>query len=370
MAAFVESFDGMEQKFQKWPLLTLTPVILTAVFLMLVLATPNLVSDSAKSLAQQPAASYEEEMASGREFLRRGRWEDALKSLKRANELKGKTSAETFYMIAVAYMGLEAYKNVAQSCDSAVQFAGDDVELKAKAYNLKGVALQKQADIKDLKRLQEAEAALRQAIAVKSDFNEARYNLGFVLLQQNRDPEGIEELKKYLETTFREAEDPRYAIARKLIENPRRAREPFAPDFSFTTAEGEFISLEELKGKVVLLDFWGTWCPPCVASVPALRDLNKKYSKEASFVMIGVSSDGDEEKWRAFTAREKMVWPQYLDRDHQMQKVFSVRAFPTYIVIDPEGVIRYRAVGMSFEKEANLADAINKAIKRLSKPAE
>src|SRR4030095_9812371 len=162
--------------------------------------------------------------------------------------------------------------------------------------------------------------------------------------------------------------DPRLEIARKLIENPRRAREPFAPDFSFTTAEGEFVSLDELKGKVVLLDFWGTWCGPCVASVPALRDLNKKYAKESGVVMLGVSSDGDEDKWKTFTAKEKMVWPQYLDRDHAVQRAFAVRAFPTYIVIDAEGIVRYRDVGTSFEREANLTSAINKEIKRLAKP--
>jgi peroxiredoxin len=344
----------------------LTPVILIVVVALLALSTAQLFSRSAGTFAQQPAAAtYEEEIANGRELLRRRRFEDALKSFKRANDLKGKSSAEAFYLIANAYMGLEAYKNAVQSCDSTVQFAGDNVELKAQAYNLKGVALQKSADIKDLKRLQEAEGAIRQAIAVKSDFNEARYNLGFVLLQQNRDPEGTEELKKFLEMV---PNDPKTETARKLIENPRRAREPFAPDFSFTTAEGEFVSLDELKGKVVLLDFWGTWCGPCVASVPALRDLNKKYSKESGFVMIGVSSDGDEEKWKAFTVKEKMVWAQYLDRDRAVQRAFAVRAFPTYIVIDAEGIIRYRAVGMSFEKEANLTSAINKEIKRLAKP--
>jgi len=344
---------------------------LFAVFVLTALAfallVPGTSFKTSIALAQEPAATFEEEIANGRELLKRRRFEDALKSFKRANDLKGKTSAEAFYLMANAYMGLEAYKTAAQSCDSAAQFAGDNVELQAQAYNLKGVALQKQADVKDIKKLQEAEAALRQAISVKSDFSDAYYNLGFVLMQQNRDPDGAAELKKFLEMA---PNDSKVEIARKLIDNPRRAREPFAPEFSLTTAEGEYISLDELKGKVVLLDFWGTWCGPCVASVPALRDLNKKYAKESGFVMIGVSSDGDEDKWKTFTAKEKMVWPQYLDRDHAVQRAFAVRAFPTYVVIDPEGVIKYRAVGASFEKEANLTDAISKAIKRLSKISE
>lgn len=316
------------------------------------------------ALAQPPAATYEEEIANGRDFLKRLRFEDALKSFKRANDLKEKTCAECFFLMANAYMGLEAYKNVMLSTDSALQLAGDNAQLQAQAYNLKGVALQKQSDNKDMKKLEEAEAAIRQAIAVKPNFSEAFYNLGIILLQQRRDTDGIAELKKFIEM---DPEDANVANARQLIANPRRARELFAPDFSFTTSEGEYVSLDELHGKVVLLDFWGTWCPPCVASLPGLRDLNKKYGKDSSFVIISVSSDGDEEKWKAFVAKEKMVWPQFLDRDRKIQRTFAIRAFPTYILLDHEGVIKYRTVGMSLEKEAKLEDAIHKQVKLLSK---
>jgi thiol-disulfide isomerase/thioredoxin len=338
--------------------------IVFTLFMLAVLFSSGSILNTPAALAQLPSATYEEEIATGRDFLKRRRFEDALKSFKRANDLKEKRCAECFYLMANAYMGLEAYKNVALSLDSAIQLAGDDLQLQAQAYNLKGVALQKQADNKDQKKLQDAEAAFRQALALKPDFVEGHYNLGVILMQQNRDSEGIVELKKLLELA---PDNPNTAGARLMIANPRRAREPFAPEFSFTTAEGESMSLDELHGKVVLLDFWGTWCPPCVASVPGLRDLNKKFGKNSSFVMISVSSDGNAEKWRAFVAKEKMVWPQYLDSDHRVQYAFNIRAFPTYILLDPDGVIKYRAVGMGLEKEANLADAINKQVKLLTK---
>jgi len=85
--------------------------------------------------------------------------------------------------------------------------------------------------------------------------------------------------------------------------------------------------------------------------------------------MIGVSVRDEEEEWRAFTAREKMVWLQYRDENHSVQRAFAVNKFPTYIVLDHEGVIRYRTSGMSFEREAALSDAINKQIKLLQKAA-
>ncbi|HEY0348683.1 MAG TPA: hypothetical protein VGC60_11075 [Pyrinomonadaceae bacterium] len=72
-----------------------------------------------------------------------------------------------------------------------------------------------------------------------------------------RDAEGIVELKKYVEA---QPNGSKAESAARLIENPRRARAAYAPDFSLTTADGEFVSLEDLHAKVLLLDFWGTWC--------------------------------------------------------------------------------------------------------------
>jgi thiol-disulfide isomerase/thioredoxin len=338
-----------------------------AVLMVMTLAAPFVPKHfgAFRAFAQE-TETYEQEIQTGRDFMRRRRYEDALKAFKRANELKGKTSPEAFLLMANAFMGLEAYKSVAQSSDRVIELAANNPSMQAEAYNLKGIALQKQWDGKDQKKLQESETALRQSIALKPDLSEPHYNLGVVLLQQNRDADGIAELKQYLQM---DPKAPNISDARGMIDNPRRAREPFAPDFSITTSEGEYISLDELKGKVVLLDFWGTWCPPCVASVPGLRDLNKRYGKETSFMMISVSSDGDEEKWKDFIVKERMVWPQFLDRDHVVQRAFNVRGFPTYILLDPEGVIRYRSLGMSLDKESALEDAVKKQIKLLAKQA-
>jgi thiol-disulfide isomerase/thioredoxin len=316
--------------------------------------------------SQGTEESYDLEFHKGLDLLRRRRWDDALKSFKRANDLRNKQSAECFYGMAQAYQGLEAYKNVAESCDKMIEFSAGDTKTQAMGYNLKGIALQAQADIKDQKKLQEAEAAFRQGLALNTDLAILHYNLGFTLLQENRDPEGIAELKKFTEL---QPEGVKAESALKLIGNPRRAREAFAPDFSITTSAGEYVSLEDLRGKVVLLDFWGTWCPPCVASVPALRDMNKRYAKEKSFVMISVSVHDEPEKWRDFTAKNQMVWPQYFDRDGVMQRAFAVNRFPTYILIDHEGIVRLRVSGMSFEREASLNDAIHKQIKIVAKSA-
>jgi len=316
--------------------------------------------------SQDNTASYEAEFQNGLKLLRGKRYEDALKSFKRANDMRNKQSAECFYGMAQAYQGLLAYKNVVESCDKMIEFSGGDVKTQANAYNLKGIALQTQADGKDQKKLQDAETSFRQGLALGTDLPILHYNLGYTLLQENRDPEGIVELKKYTELV---PEGAKAEQALKLVENPRRAREQFAPDFSITTSEGEYLTLDDLRGKVVVLDFWGTWCPPCVAALPALRDLKKRYAKEKAFVMISVSSDTVEEKWKDFILKNQMDWPQTLDRGRKVQQAFDVRAFPTYIMLDHEGIVRFRGVTTVWERTGELDDAIRKEIKIIAKSA-
>jgi peroxiredoxin len=318
-------------------------------------------------VTSQDEDDYQAELTKGRSLLRRSQFEEALKSFKRANDTREKKCAECLNLMAEAYIGLEAYKNAVESADKVLLLAGDDKQLAFAAYNNKGVALQAWAEKKDQKKLQAAEATFRQGLAIEGAPPVFRYNLGVVLLQLNRDPEGIAEIQQYLKA------QPKGATAenaKKLAANPRRARENYAPDFSFTSSEGEHIELEDLQGKVVLLDFWGTWCPPCVESVPELRNLHKKYSKEPSFVLIGISSDSDEEVWREFTTKNKMVWPQYRDKDRRIQRAFGVRAFPTYIVIDHEGIVRHRSVGMTWSRAASLDEAIRKQVKIVAKSTE
>jgi peroxiredoxin len=351
-------------------MLTRQPGRLTQMLLLIALgiliASPDRVP--ARAVTAQDL-DYDEEFMKGRDLYRRGKFEDALKSFKRANELRDKKSAECYGWMSETYMALEAYKNAIECADKVIELANGDRQLLVKAYNNKGLSLQELAERKDQKKLQAAEAVFRQGLAVEGAPAVIRYNLGVTLLEMNRDEEGIAELKIYVK------EQPNGAYvetARQMIKDPRRAREKFAPDFAFTSSEGEHITLEDLRGKVVLIDFWGTWCPPCVESVPEIRDLYKRYAKQGNFVILSISSDddGDEQTWREFIVKNKMVWPQYRDKDHRILSAFGIRAFPTYILIDHEGIVRYSSVGLSWTRSANLNDAINKQVKIVAKSNE
>jgi len=118
----------------------------------------------------------------------------------------------------------------------------------------------------------------------------------------------------------------------------------------------------------VLLDFWGTWCPPCVASVPDLRNLYKRYANEPSFVFISISSDGDEGVWQQFTEKNKMVWPQYRDQDRRILRAFGVRAFPSYILIDHEGIVRRMLTG--WQPPTSLDEMVKRQVKIIARNAD
>jgi len=83
-----------------------------------------------------------------------------------------------------------------------------------------------------------------------------------------------------------------------------------APAFSVSTVDGRQISMDDLQGKVVLLDFWATWCGPCREALPHIRNVAKKFQGQP-LVILSVSLDSDEE--REFIGKNEMNWPQYRD---------------------------------------------------------
>ena len=294
--------------------------------------------------------------------FRRSKYEEALKSYKKANKLRENSSLECLWGMARAYGKLGAAKNVIKTCDKLIQIGSDEIIYTSKAWKLRGDALYALATKKskpDKKKLTEAETAYKEALKINPRLNWAHYDLGITLITLQRVEEGVRELRIF-EKSAGEADAE---AARKIIENPRRAVEDFAPDFSVVTVDGEYIDSEELLDKIVLLDFWGAWCKPCVSALPFLSGLYKKYDEEEEFVLLSVDVNDEEAKWLQFIEENKMHWPQVRDGDRKMQRTFKVTAFPTYILIDHEGIIRYRGKGSGYSTEDQVKGAIKKALK-------
>ena len=292
----------------------------------------------AAATAQEQDAKFKEEMAKADAALAKHAYQDALKAYKRANSQKEDQSPEALHGLARAHFGSGAHAKVVDTCEDTLKYVGDNRMLEASARNLRATSLVQLSAKPDDPRLARAETDLRTVLQLAPQTAEPRYNLGYLLLRTNRDEDGIAMLREYLELAPR---SPRAVDARLLIENPRRAREPFAPDFEIVTMEGQRITLESLRGKTVLLDFWGTWCPPCRAATPDLVRLAKKYA-DRPFVIVGVSSDETEKVVQDYVQKHRMPWPQFVDLRRQVHRAFNVSVFPTYVIIDEEGIVRGR----------------------------
>lgn len=315
--------------------------------------------------AQDPSDPVAQALAQGDLYQSKRKYELALDAYHKADKLSHHSSAAAYLKIVSVEKKTGDFSSALDDAKKAIKAAGDNKAVAIQALRTRAGLLAQMAGKPTDKKLKEAEEELRQALALDPAAAVTHLDLGMLLLRQERDAEGLPELNGYVSSPG--LNPATVAETRLVIANPIRARTPFAPKFSFTSQEKQAVSNASLRGKVVLLDFWGTWCPPCRASVPMLRELNKKYSGKP-FQLVGISSDDDEDVWRTFIQAQHMDWQEYIDLSEEVLEAFKIESFPTYIVLDKDGVIRFRQSGLGEETQSELSDAINKALKRESDP--
>jgi peroxiredoxin len=123
-----------------------------------------------------------------------------------------------------------------------------------------------------------------------------------------------------------------------------------APDFTLHDMAGNSVSLPSLKGKVVLIDFWATWCQPCKKEFPALNRLADNH-KDADFVILGINLDKKKENAAEFLERMGLSLSKnmivLLDPQSSVVSSYAARAMPTSFIIDKTGLIRYVHLGFN-----------------------
>ncbi|MFZ1134783.1 MAG: TlpA disulfide reductase family protein [Candidatus Korobacteraceae bacterium] len=117
-----------------------------------------------------------------------------------------------------------------------------------------------------------------------------------------------------------------------------------APNFTVNNIDGKKLSLSDYKGKVVLLDFWATWCTPCRAEIPHFVEMQEKYGPQG-FQVIGISMDDDAKPVREFYQQYKMNYPVAVGDDKLADRFGGVMGLPVNFVIDREGRIHSKHLG-------------------------
>src|SRR5215471_6549506 len=303
--------------------------------------------------AQHKSSDFETELQAGRSAAEQSNYAEAVKHLNQANELRQGKCSECYVWLGRMDMGAGSLQQASQELDKAVATASSGPE-KASAQLYRGVVLGRQGNLK------EAENAFKQASAANPACVECRFNLGFVLLKESKDAEGVAVLKT-IAPEF--AGTPRGHEIERLIADPSRLRKNNAPEFSARLSTGEEVNLDTLKGKVVLLDFWGTWCKPCMMSLPLLKDLASKVDPN-KVAIISIDEYDAKPKWEQFIQANGMKWGQVYDGDLALHNAFGVDGFPRYYILSKDGIILAEFKGWNQNGEATIADAIARALKQ------
>jgi peroxiredoxin len=143
-------------------------------------------------------------------------------------------------------------------------------------------------------------------------------------------------------------EDPQFAAAIKKLDEADKQRQD--ADFSLPDLQGKLWTLNELRGKVVLVNFWATWCPPCRKEMPDLQKLYNRFQKKG-LVILAISMDEEPAKVPPFVAQQKFTYPILLDTGEKVSKTFLVWGIPKTFVFDRDGKLVAQSIDMRTERQ-------------------
>ncbi len=144
---------------------------------------------------------------------------------------------------------------------------------------------------------------------------------------------------------------------------PRVAKPYLAPDFTLEAEDGKTWRLADQRGKVIVLNFWATWCPPCRYEMPSMERAREAV-KGDGIVIVAVNVGEDADTIFEFTGRYPVSFPLLLDHDASVIKKYKVIGLPTTFVIDPAGYVTHRVVGGRGWDDPALLDALRALLKK------
>jgi thiol-disulfide isomerase/thioredoxin/TolA-binding protein len=287
-----------------------------------------------------------------------GELQFAIDADKKANKIAGGKCSPCLRQMITLQMRTGNYKDAAAAADELAAVVEAPSE-KSIAEGLRGEALYAQAGEKPKPAQLEAAHEVFQAALKEYPLNNAaRFLDATVLARMGQTDEARQQFQTCIDHCS--PADPYYIRAKRFAANPAMSYAKMAPAFTVTALDGTKFTLDEMGGRVVLIDFWATWCGPCNEELPQMKKIAKEFAGQP-LVIISVSWDSDEAKWKAFLAKNEMTWVQYRDADHELSKRFGVDAIPNYFTIDSDGVLTSEMLGSGNDVEGKLKKLVAKA---------
>lgn len=135
-----------------------------------------------------------------------------------------------------------------------------------------------------------------------------------------------------------------------------------APDFTLKSLSGENIRLSELRGNVVMINFWASWCGPCRQEMPLLEQLYQRYNA-LGFELLGVNVEQDVDDAKRWLADRPVSFPVLLDPQNELTKIYQVKAMPSTILVDRDGNVRHLHKGYKPGDENTYQDLVRSLIR-------
>ncbi len=285
---------------------------------------------------------------------------DALKKANKIAEGKSLTCLDSMFELQ---MSLNDTKG---ALATATQYQTAAVAPRDKSIaerNIAAAILMQAGDKPKPAQLEAAHTALQAAIADYPGNNSARWSDACVLARMGKTADARVAFNACAEAAS--AKDPMRNRAKHFAEDPSLSLHKLAPAFEVTTLDGTSFNLDNMTGRVVLVDFWATWCGPCKEELPNIQKIAKEFANEP-LTIISISWDADEGQWKDFVSKHEMTWLQYRDANHQLSDRFGINAIPHYFTIDSDGVLTAEMLGSGHDVEGKLKKLLKRA--RESRP--
>jgi thiol-disulfide isomerase/thioredoxin len=278
------------------------------------------------------------------DWQRHGDKASAIESFRKANKQDGGHCSACLDKAYSLAMSIGDFKDAEEVGREWLQLAQTDSD-KAKMHFRIGMALQKNGVYnKKEKCFAESCDEFKSSLALDPALALNHFLYGVSLAYMHQDQPARDEFSAYVK---QDKSDTAYnERATRYLDRIELARSRMAPAFAATTIDGQHISMDSLAGKVVLIDFWATWCGPCREALPHIQKIAKKFEGQP-FVVLSVSLDTDDQKWREFVGNNGMTWLQTRDGRFTgpIATLFSVNAIPSTFTIDTDGVLEDQHVG-------------------------